>query len=79
MTCSDRCVPCPPGSIICLRGVPFGWSRVAAFRRELEELDAAVQRIEDGTYGVCARCGNLIGEARLDALPGARTCIGCAG
>lgn len=42
-------------------------------------LDAAVQRIEDGTYGVCARCGNLIGEARLDALPGARTCIGCAG
>ncbi|BCN76593.1 MULTISPECIES: TraR/DksA family transcriptional regulator [Prescottella] len=68
----------PEGSTIA-----FERAQVAALladaRRELEELDAAVQRIEDGTYGVCARCGNLIGEARLDALPGARTCIGCAG
>lgn len=48
-------------------------------RREVDELDAAAQRLENGTYGVCARCGKPISEVRLDALPAARTCIGCAG
>jgi DnaK suppressor protein len=41
----------------------------------LAEIDAALQRIEDGTYGTCGACGRPIGEARLEALPWARLCI----
>jgi len=52
---------------------------LADARHDLDELDAATQRLEHGTYGVCARCGKPISEARLDALPAARACIACAG
>ena len=43
----------------------------------LVEIDAALDRIENGTYGVCQRCGNPIGEDRLEALPWATLCIDC--
>jgi RNA polymerase-binding protein DksA len=38
-------------------------------------IDAALARIEDGTYGTCTRCGKPIGEERLEALPWATLCI----
>jgi len=41
-------------------------------------IDAALARIENGTYGICAKCGMKIPEARLKALPYATTCIDCA-
>ena len=41
----------------------------------LAEIDAALARIENGTYGVCARCGQPIGPERLEALPWATLCI----
>jgi RNA polymerase-binding protein DksA len=41
----------------------------------LGEIDAALVRIEEGTYGVCERCGKPIGGERLDALPWAKLCI----
>lgn len=41
----------------------------------LREIDAALARIEDGSYGVCARCGKPIGEERLEARPWATLCI----
>ena len=41
----------------------------------LREIDAALARIEDGTYGTCIRCGKPIGEDRLRALPHASLCI----
>jgi DnaK suppressor protein len=41
----------------------------------LGEIDAALVRIEEGTYGVCERCGEPIGGERLDALPWAKLCI----
>jgi RNA polymerase-binding protein DksA len=41
----------------------------------LGEIDAALARIEEGTYGACERCGQPIGEERLDALPWAKLCI----
>jgi RNA polymerase-binding transcription factor DksA len=41
-------------------------------------VNRAVDRLAAGSYGVCTRCGNEIGEARLDALPAAETCIACA-
>lgn len=39
---------------------------------QLQEIDDALQRIDDGTYGTCARCGKPIDEARLEAVPTAR-------
>ncbi|GGR42120.1 RNA polymerase-binding protein DksA [Nocardioides luteus] len=47
-------------------------------RRHLDEIDAAVQRLEAGTYGICESCGEPIAEGRLEARPVARTCIACA-
>ena len=44
---------------------------------ELEEIDAALARITDGSYGECAECGGDIGAARLEAQPTARLCIEC--
>ena len=44
---------------------------------ELRTLDAAHQRIVDGTYGICAVCGEDIGYERLRANPGAERCIRC--
>jgi len=45
---------------------------------QIEFVRGALARMDDGTYGTCATCGALIGEARLDALPYALRCIGCA-
>jgi DnaK suppressor protein len=36
------------------------------------DIDQALLRIEEGSYGICARCGKLIDERRLEALPTAR-------
>jgi len=47
-------------------------------RGHLAEIDAAIARLEDGTYGVCERCGQPISDARLRARPVARACITCA-
>jgi RNA polymerase-binding transcription factor len=44
----------------------------------LEEIEAALKRIEEGTYGVCTNCGKQIAEERLEALPWATLCIDCA-
>lgn len=51
---------------------------LAMARAELRALDTADERLAAGTYGVCVRCGRPIAQARLDALPTAETCIGCA-
>jgi RNA polymerase-binding transcription factor DksA len=45
--------------------------------RQLEEVEAAMKRIEAGTYGRCVDCGGDIAEARLRALPTALRCIAC--
>jgi RNA polymerase-binding protein DksA len=41
----------------------------------LAEIDAALARIENGTYGICGRCAKPIGAERLEALPWATLCI----
>ena len=43
----------------------------------LRDVVSALQRIEDGSYGSCERCGEAISEKRLEALPFARYCITC--
>jgi RNA polymerase-binding transcription factor DksA len=47
-------------------------------RREIQQTRLALLRIANGTYGDCAKCGNAIGTARLDAMPTATRCIACA-
>jgi DnaK suppressor protein len=49
-----------------------------ASRAELLELEAALKRIESGTWGRCETCGGAIGRTRLRALPEARHCLPCA-
>ena len=44
----------------------------------LAEIEAAIERLESGTYGTCMRCDQRIAEARLEARPTAMTCIRCA-
>jgi DnaK suppressor protein len=41
------------------------------------DIDQALLRIEEGSYGICARCGRAIGELRLEALPTARYDANC--
>ena len=47
-------------------------------RSRLAELDQALARLAEGSYGICERCGQPIAPARLAARPAARTCIVCA-
>jgi DnaK suppressor protein len=67
----------PEGHTIAFERSQIG-ALVQQVRRHLDEVDAALVRVDAGTYGACERCGGPIGEARLEALPAARTCIGCA-
>ena len=46
-------------------------------RRLLREVVTALQKIEEGSYGSCERCGEAISDKRLEALPFARYCIDC--
>jgi len=50
---------------------------LAAEEDILQELDDALSRIENGTYGECESCGGSIGKARLMAKPFASMCIDC--
>lgn len=50
----------------------------SAGAREIRAIEAALKRIDDGTYGVCVRCGDPIGEERLDVVPQAPMCRDCA-
>lgn len=43
----------------------------------IADIDQALLRIEEGSYGICARCGKLINERRLEALPTARYDANC--
>jgi RNA polymerase-binding transcription factor DksA len=47
-------------------------------RDELKRIRAALRRIEEGTYGCCLVCGQLIESRRLEAVPEAERCINCA-
>ncbi len=44
----------------------------------IAEIDAALQRIEAGTYGTCSDCGEDLAIARLEAYPAATLCVDCA-
>ncbi|WP_104138767.1 MULTISPECIES: TraR/DksA C4-type zinc finger protein [unclassified Cryobacterium] len=58
------------------------WSRMSGFRdeavEELAAIDRALQRIVDGSYGLCVRGGERIPMGRLQVKPAADLCIACA-
>ncbi len=43
----------------------------------LKDVDSALEKIKNGTYGTCEKCGNEIDDDRLQAFPEARTCTKC--
>jgi DnaK suppressor protein len=47
-------------------------------RIHLAELDQALERAQNGTYGNCESCGRAIGQERLEAQPAATFCVPCA-
>ena len=51
---------------------------VGSLRDTLSDIEGALAKIDDGTYGLCEQCGGAIGSARLEAMPAARLCIACA-
>ena len=67
----------PEGSTIA-----FERAQVAALvtqaQADLDDLDRAVARLDQGRYAVCERCGSQIAAERLAARPATRTCIRCA-
>ena len=54
-------------------------SQKANLEEYRNQVMAALERIEDGSYGVCSDCGEEIAEARLQAFPAATLCVKCAG
>ncbi|MFQ5464389.1 MAG: TraR/DksA family transcriptional regulator [Thermodesulfobacteriota bacterium] len=46
-------------------------------RKKLGEIERALERIDDGTYGECEECGEPVEQGRLKALPFTRVCVEC--
>jgi DnaK suppressor protein len=51
---------------------------VTELRSSLQEIERALEKLDEGTYGVCERCGKPISPDRLDAMPATSYCIACA-
>jgi RNA polymerase-binding protein DksA len=54
------------------------FSLLGSDKDTLEQIEAAIERIEDGSYGQCEECGMKIPESRLEAIPYAALCVQCA-
>lgn len=67
----------PEGSTVGYERARIG-ALLALARQEAENLTAALERVADGSYGRCDRCGMDIGKERLIALPAATRCVLCA-
>lgn len=46
-------------------------------KKSMRDVQSALKRIEEGTYGLCKYCGNLIPEERLKARPTSSSCVTC--
>jgi DnaK suppressor protein len=64
-----------PGARLSAREVVETLSGIQA--AQLEQIDHALARIEDGTYGTCEGCGQAIPAARLEVMPSATACVTC--
>ncbi len=64
------------GTIAAERSLVASLGRAAA--EQVQQIDQALERLSDGTYGVCRTCGSPIAAGRLAARPAATECITCA-
>jgi DnaK suppressor protein len=55
----------------------FNMERLNRHIQEMQDIEAALQRIKNGEYGVCIECGDDVGFSRLQAYPTAKRCIVC--
>lgn len=55
---------------LAVRRIESGFAR-------LQSIRLALQRVDDGTYGICMRCGDMISDKRLTAVPWASYCLSC--
>lgn len=67
----------PEGSTIAFERAQVA-ALLARARGRLDDLDWALDRLDEGTYGTCERCRRAIAVERLAARPASRTCITCA-
>lgn len=56
----------------------FAFDLIANEENLLDQIEAALERIEEGTYGTCLDCNCKISKSRLNAIPYAALCIKCA-
>lgn len=49
-----------------------------ALTRSVAQIDRALEKLDDGTYGVCDVCGTEIPEERLEAIPATSLCVQCS-
>ncbi|HNX29145.1 MAG TPA: TraR/DksA C4-type zinc finger protein [Syntrophomonadaceae bacterium] len=68
--------PSDSGSELYEREKDFAYLELLEF--ELKKTEQALERIEQGLYGICADCGKAIESGRLERLPGTALCIACA-
>ena len=50
----------------------------AKLQTTLDDVERALEKLEDGSFGTCESCGKAIAPGRLEAMPAARFCIDCA-
>jgi hypothetical protein len=71
--------PVLAGQIASGAGGPERYGPVlATIREELDEVERAMQRVEDGSYGRCETCGAVLSSDQLDAFPLGRRCPSCS-
>ncbi len=50
---------------------------VETLKQQVDEIDSALHKLDEGTYGVCENCGKEISPARLEARPASTYCVDC--
>lgn len=63
---------------VVLDAVTGGPADVDSVEALLDDVDRALARLDDGSYGRCESCGTIIADDRLAEIPTARTCAGCS-
>jgi DnaK suppressor protein len=53
--------------------------RLATHRKSLHDIDEALRKLREGSYGICEECGEEIGAKRLSIIPTATLCVNCQG
>jgi len=75
---SDMAASHAPASDIGAEVAPDGRRSVDEIERILDDVEAALARLDDGSYGRCSSCGSAIDEERLVEMPATSRCASCA-